>query len=144
MEGEPEEPALTTRRQALADVQERITEQLPVPHDPHLAALLGHEDAPAAIAGVRDRERRRQPVDHGLEVQRDAVRVERTATGRLRLPGRIGRADGAARRDRRLRRKRPGSLGWRHRGRRGPRATASGEDGEQDGREARGQGRTIG
>ena len=92
VEGEPEEPAFSAGRQAVADVEERVAEQLPIAHDPDLAALLEHEDAPAAVARVGDRERRGELVDHQLEVQPDAFGVECTAAGRPRRAGRAGRA----------------------------------------------------
>ena len=50
MEGQPEESAFAAGRQAIADVEERVADQLPVAHDPDLAALLEHEDAAAAVA----------------------------------------------------------------------------------------------
>ena len=36
--------------------------------DPHPAGLFEDEDPVAAVAGVNDTERQRQPVDHELEV----------------------------------------------------------------------------
>ena len=74
MECQPQEPTFAAGRQALADVEERVTDQLPVAHDPDLAALLQHEEAPAAISGVGDRERRDEPVDHRFEGDRVVVR----------------------------------------------------------------------
>ena len=90
MERQPEQPAFAAGRQAIADVEERIAEQLPVAHDPDLAALLEDEDAAAAVAGVGDRQRRDKPVDHRLEVQPEGLGVEGSAGGRRRRAGRAG------------------------------------------------------
>ena len=90
MEGQPEESAFASGRQAIADVEERVAHQLPVAHDPDLATLLEHEMRAAAIAHVGDCERRDELVDHPLEGQLDAFRVEGSAAGRPRRAGRAG------------------------------------------------------
>ena len=92
MERQPEQAAFAVLRAdgARAMLRNGSPSNCAVVHDPDLAALLDDEDAAAAVARVGDRQRRDKPVDHPLEVQRDALGVEGSASGRRRRGGRAG------------------------------------------------------
>jgi len=60
VEGEAQEPALATSQYAVGNIEERALHQRLTGQDADAARLLEDEQAPTAVAGVRDKHRRRQ------------------------------------------------------------------------------------
>ena len=88
MERQAEQSALAAARDLVADVEERRRHERAVANDPDLAALLGDEQAAAAVVGVHDAEWRIEAAGDLGEADPQPGRVE---------PGRRRRGSGRGR-----------------------------------------------